>query len=87
MPITLTGTASIGISVARQLWRKMNTTRVTSSHRLDQRGHHLLDGGGDERRRVERDLPVDARREAARQLVMRFTTACLAASALAPGRR
>ena len=26
-----TGTASIGISVARQLWRKMKTTRVTST--------------------------------------------------------
>ena len=31
VPMTLTGTASIGISVARQLWRKMNTTSVTSS--------------------------------------------------------
>ena len=29
--MTLTGTASIGISVARQLCRKMNTTSVTSS--------------------------------------------------------
>ncbi len=27
--MTLTGTASIGISVARQLWRKRNTTSVT----------------------------------------------------------
>ncbi len=31
MPITLTGTASIGISVARQLCRKTNTTSATSS--------------------------------------------------------
>ena len=29
--MTLTGTASIGISVARQLCRKRNTTSVTSS--------------------------------------------------------
>ena len=29
VPMTLTGTASIGISVARQLWRKRNTTSVT----------------------------------------------------------
>ena len=27
----LTGTASTGISVARQLWRKRNTTSVTSA--------------------------------------------------------
>ena len=31
MPITLTGTASIGMSVARQLCRKRNTTSVTST--------------------------------------------------------
>src|SRR6185503_14911490 len=31
VPITLTGTASIGISVARQLCRKRNTTSVTST--------------------------------------------------------
>ena len=31
VPITLTGTASIGISVARQLWRNTNTTQATSS--------------------------------------------------------
>ena len=29
VPITLTGTASIGMSVARQLWRNRNTTSVT----------------------------------------------------------
>ena len=31
VPMTLTGTASMGIRVARQLWRKTNTTSVTSS--------------------------------------------------------
>jgi hypothetical protein len=31
VPITLTGTASIGINVARQLCRKRNTTSVTST--------------------------------------------------------
>ena len=31
VPITLTGTASIGMSVARQLCRKRNTTSVTST--------------------------------------------------------
>jgi hypothetical protein len=30
VPITATGTASVGISVARQFWRKMKTTRKTS---------------------------------------------------------
>ncbi len=29
VPINDTGTVSSGISVARRLWRKMNTTRVT----------------------------------------------------------
>ena len=31
MPTSETGTASSGISVARQLWRKMKTTMITST--------------------------------------------------------
>jgi hypothetical protein len=31
VPMSETGTATIGISVARQFWRNRNTTRMTSS--------------------------------------------------------
>ena len=41
MPSSTTGTAIVGISVARQFCRKTNITRKTSTDRLDQRLDHL----------------------------------------------
>ena len=43
VPTSDTGTASSGISVARQPCRKMNTTRMTSTMRLEQRVHDVVD--------------------------------------------
>ena len=60
----LTGTASIGMSVARQLWRKRNTTSVTRIIASTSVFDHFLHRRGDERRRVERNLVLHARREA-----------------------
>ena len=69
VPTTLTGTASIGMSVARQLWRKMNTTSVTSSiastsvvttSLIDAVTNGVVSNG---------ILYCDARREVARELV------------------
>jgi hypothetical protein len=56
VPISDTGTASMGISVARQFCRNRNTTRNTSSHRLDQRLQHLADRDLDEARGVVGDV-------------------------------
>ena len=43
VPTSETGTASSGISVARQPCRKMKTTRMTSDDRFDQRVQDLVD--------------------------------------------
>ena len=84
----LTGTASIGIRVARQLWRKRNTTSVTSTIASSSVFDHLLDRGGDERRGVERDWSRSPRPgKLLASSFIRATTASFTLSALAPGRR
>ena len=55
VPMSDTGTAMNGISVARQLCRNRNTTSNTSSDRLDEGLDDLLDRDLDEARGVERD--------------------------------
>ena len=68
-PISDTGTAIIGISVARQLSRKMNTTSSTSTAGADQSDHHFVHGLGHEQRGVERHGVVNARRKGRRQRI------------------
>ena len=65
-PISDTGTAIIGISVARQVCRNRNTTAQHQQRGLEDRHVHFLDRGVDEARGVERDRVVDALGEAAR---------------------
>ena len=64
VPMSETGTASSGISVARQPCRKMNTTRITSSKRLAERLDDLLHALADRQRRVERNRVIQIGREA-----------------------
>jgi hypothetical protein len=87
VPITLTGTASMGMSVARQLWRKMNTTSVTSSiastsvvttSLMDAVTNGVVSNG------ILYCTPTGKLRDSSS---IRLATACLAARALAPGRR
>ena len=87
VPTTLTGTASIGISVARQLWRKTNTTRVTSSMAstsvvttslMDAVTNGVVSNG------ILYFTPGGRLRDSSS---IRWATASLTASALAPGRR
>ena len=63
-----TGTAIIGISVARQRCRKTKTTRITSSAASTIVMHDFVDRRLDDARGVERDEVVDVLREAALQL-------------------
>ena len=48
VPIRLTGTASVGISVARRLPRNRKTTMHHEDEGFDQRLLHLMDRVGDE---------------------------------------
>ena len=85
-PTSDTGTVSSGISVARQLWRKMKTTRTTSAIASSERLDDLLDARLHRRGRVERDLVLDAGREAllrSSSIVARMLAAT--SSALEPG--
>ncbi len=55
VPISETGTASSGISVARQPCRKMKTTRIDQRQRIEQREHNFVNAGGDGFGRIERN--------------------------------
>ena len=66
-PISDTGTAMIGISVARQLCRNTNTTSSTRNAAAPSVMHHLVDRRLHEARRIEGDALRDALREAVRQ--------------------
>ena len=67
VPISDTGTASIGMSVARQFSRKMKTTKQHQHTRLDERLDHLAHGFGYEQCGVEGYGIVDARRKGGRR--------------------
>ena len=54
VPISDTGTATLGISVARALRRNRNTTRITSADRDHQRALDFAQRGADGRRAVHR---------------------------------
>ena len=54
VPMSDTGTAAIGMSVARQFCRNRKTTSIDQRHRLEQRLHDFPDAFGDRKRRVER---------------------------------
>ena len=64
VPISDTGTAMIGISVARSLPRKRKTTMRDQDEGLDQRVDDLLDGVLDEDGGVVDDVVVEILREA-----------------------
>ena len=83
----LTGTASTGMSVARQLCRKRNTTSVTSTIASSSVLATSSIDGGDERRGVERNRTRTPRPESSRaSSFMRATTACLHAELVGAGR-
>ena len=87
VPMMLTGTASTGIIVARQLCRKTNTTSVTSSiasasvfttSRIDSVMNGVVSNGRAQRTPAGNDLASS---------FIRATTAFFTSSELAPGRR
>ena len=63
VPSSTTGTAMVGISVARKFCRKRNITRNTSTIASISVFDHLLDRGAHEGRGVEGDDGLDPRRE------------------------
>ena len=63
VPMSDTGTATPGISVARPLRRKTNTTTMTSDDGDHERALHVDDRGADRRGPVEYDGHVDAQRD------------------------
>ena len=65
VPSSTTGTAIAGISVARRFCRNRYITRHDQHERLEQGLDHLLDRQPDERRGVEGDDRLQARREEA----------------------
>ena len=67
VPISDTGTASIGISVARQFWRNRKTTRMTSTIASPSVFRISSDALRDRARRVERVVVVDVLRKAIAQ--------------------
>ena len=75
-PTSETGTVSSGISVARQLCRKMKTTSTTRPIASSSVIENLLDARLHRRRGVERDLVVHARREALLELGHRRAHGC-----------
>ena len=86
VPISDTGTASSGISVARQLCRKRKTTRITSTIASTSVFEDLLDALRHRQRGVERDGVVEVLGEArlrARAIVS--LTPSATASAFEPG--
>ena len=62
VPISETGTATLGINVVRMFRRNRNTTRITSADRDDQRPLHVAHRGADGNGLIHGDLHVDARR-------------------------
>ena len=81
--ITETITATMGMTVARQLCRKMKTTRMTSTM-ASSRVHHLVDRGLHELGGVQGDGVIDASRKALLQFFQRLRTCLETARALAP---
>ena len=71
VPIRLTGTAMIGISVARRLPRNTNTTTATSTNASISVHLHLVNGVGHEGAAVVEDLALHPLREALAQVVQR----------------
>ena len=64
VPISETGTASNGMSVARQPCRKMKTTSMTSASACQQSLDDFANAFGDRLRGVERDGVIQIRRKA-----------------------
>ena len=54
-----TGTATLGINVARKFRRKKNTTRMTSPTEMNKCAFHVLDRRADRCRAVEHDGEID----------------------------
>ncbi len=75
VPTSETGTATRGISVARQPWRKRNTTMMHENDRLEEGVGDLLDALRDRQSRVERDHVVEVVREPLLQLLHRLLDA------------
>ena len=75
VPISDTGTASIGISVARQFCRNRKTTMTTRIMRLCQRLDDLLDALRDRQRRIEGVDEVEVARESLAQQIHLFADA------------
>ncbi len=71
-PMSETRDGEERMSVARQLWRKMKTTSTTSAMASTSVWMISSMPARDGRRRIERDLVFDARREALRELVHRL---------------
>ena len=75
VPINETGTASNGMSVARQPCRKMNTTRMTRMSASTKRVLNFHHSFGDSERRVEADDVIQVSREFLRSSLIRFLRA------------
>jgi hypothetical protein len=86
VPMIDTGTASTGMSVARQLCRNRNTTSTTSAI-ASAKVMHLLDRDLDEARGVERDVVAQADGKALGDLLHGPLTSAATSMALAPGCR
>ena len=86
VPISETGTASIGIIVARQFCRNRNTTRITSTIASASVFTNLLDALGNRQRRVERVGVVEIRRESRVQIVHDLPDALGHGKRVRPGR-
>ena len=67
VPTSESGTATLGISVARALRRNTNTTSTTSADAEHQRELDVVHRGADGLRAIERDLDVDRRRDRLRR--------------------
>ena len=63
VPISEMGTATIGMSVARQLCSERKTTRITSSSASNKRPVDVVDRLGNIGGHVERNLVADSLRE------------------------
>ena len=85
VPTMATGTATSGISAARQFCRNTSTTSGHQHHRLEQRPHDVVDRFADERRRVVGDVVVDAVGEAAVSSSILARTRSATSRALVPG--
>ena len=85
VPSSTTGTAMVGISVARKFCRNRNITRKTSTIASSERLHDLLDREPHERRRVDRvDRPSSPGGKYCESSSTRARTAAAVSSAFAP---